>query len=298
MFATKFSWTGKYGKYHIYTDNDESLATLLIKDYLRRSLNKTIDEVHGHIVSVKISRKMYENKNITDIYIMKEILQSHPVKNLRAIIRDMKVQVSGFSTMKKADLVNKIMELKKKGFPVPNVKMYEKPGRKAPPPKAKAKPAPAPKAKSPPKEEKTFKPKSLEQYVIGSYTANSNKTLEDAQDVSNNLDIPYGDYFLQLLLDPAERPNKKLKSYKPIFSKKAYIRANEDETTSNNLYDIAYDLKFTYKSFSDFLKGFKKNYAKFEEELELEDIIDENQKGYYKYWLDYMNDKFKKFTTK
>ncbi len=145
MFATKFSWTGKYGKYHIYTDSDESLATLLIKDYLRRSLGKNIDEVDDpRIFKVKISEKMYQKKNISVIYIMKEILESHPVKNLKAIIRTLKVEVTGFSTMKKSALVNKILELKKKGFPVPNVKMYQKPGRKAPAPKAKPPPAPAP----------------------------------------------------------------------------------------------------------------------------------------------------------
>lgn len=61
---------------------------------------------------------------------MKEILESHPVKNLKQILKDMKQDVGSYSKMNKSDLVNRILELKKKGFPVPKVEMYKKPERK------------------------------------------------------------------------------------------------------------------------------------------------------------------------
>lgn len=63
---------------------------------------------------------------------MREILESHPVKNLKAIMKELKQPVSGYSKLKKSELVDKIMELKKKGFPVPKVEMYVKPERKKP----------------------------------------------------------------------------------------------------------------------------------------------------------------------
>jgi hypothetical protein len=61
---------------------------------------------------------------------MKEILETHPVANLKKILKEMKQEVGSYSKMKKAELVARILELKKKGFPVPKVEMYVKPERK------------------------------------------------------------------------------------------------------------------------------------------------------------------------
>jgi DNA-binding transcriptional MerR regulator len=61
---------------------------------------------------------------------MKDILETHPVANLKKILKEMKQQVGSYSKMKKAELVARILELKKKGFPVPKVEMYKKPERK------------------------------------------------------------------------------------------------------------------------------------------------------------------------
>jgi len=58
---------------------------------------------------------------------MKDILETHPVANLKAILRKMKQEVGSYSKMKKAELINRIMELKRKGFPVPKVEKYVKP---------------------------------------------------------------------------------------------------------------------------------------------------------------------------
>lgn len=69
-------------------------------------------------------------KEIVLTYYMKDILESHPVVNLKQILKDMKQDIGAYSKMKKADLVNKIIELKKKGYPVPKVEMYVKPPRK------------------------------------------------------------------------------------------------------------------------------------------------------------------------
>ena len=69
---------------------------------------------------------------------MKEKLESHPVANLKKILRTMKQDIGSYSKMKKAELVARILELKKKGFPVPKVEMYKKP-KKAEPKKAESK---------------------------------------------------------------------------------------------------------------------------------------------------------------
>lgn len=76
---------------------------------------------------------------------MRAILESHPVKNLKAIMKELKQPLAGYSKMKKAELVDRILELKKKGFPVPKVEMYEKPPRKAPAKKEKTFPFTDPK---------------------------------------------------------------------------------------------------------------------------------------------------------
>jgi DNA-binding transcriptional MerR regulator len=63
---------------------------------------------------------------------MKEILETHPVANLKKILKEMKQQIGSYSKMKKAELVARILELKKKGFPVPKVEMYKKPKKAEP----------------------------------------------------------------------------------------------------------------------------------------------------------------------
>jgi hypothetical protein len=76
---------------------------------------------------------------------MKDILETHPVANLKKILKEMKQQIGSYSKMKKAELVARILELKKKGFPVPKVEMYKKPVTKKP----QAKPKPVTKKAEP-----------------------------------------------------------------------------------------------------------------------------------------------------
>lgn len=76
---------------------------------------------------------------------MKDILETHPVANLKAILRKMKQEVGSYSKMKKAELINRIMELKSKGFPVPKVEKYVKPERKKSEPKKSEPKKPEPK---------------------------------------------------------------------------------------------------------------------------------------------------------
>jgi hypothetical protein len=71
-----------------------------------------------------------EKKEILLNNYMKEILETHPVTNLKSILREMKQEVGSYSKMKKAELIERIMHLKKKGFPVPKVEKYVKPARK------------------------------------------------------------------------------------------------------------------------------------------------------------------------
>ena len=81
---------------------------------------------------------MLSKKEIVLTIYMKEILETHPVTNLKSILRNIKGDIGSYSKMKKAELIDSIMELKKKGFPVPNVEKYVKPERK----KVTKKPAP------------------------------------------------------------------------------------------------------------------------------------------------------------
>ena len=74
---------------------------------------------------------------------MKDILETHPVANLKKILKEMKQQIGSYSKMKKAELVARIIELKMKGFPVPKVEIYKKPVTK------KAEPKPKPQTKKP-----------------------------------------------------------------------------------------------------------------------------------------------------
>jgi hypothetical protein len=73
---------------------------------------------------------MLSKKEIVLNYYMKDILETHPVTNLKAILRNIKGDIGSYSKMKKAELIDRIMELKKKGFPVPKVEKYVKPVRK------------------------------------------------------------------------------------------------------------------------------------------------------------------------
>jgi hypothetical protein len=70
---------------------------------------------------------MLSKKEIVLTIYMKEILETHPVTNLKSILRNIKGDIGAYSKMKKAELIDKIMELKKKGFPVPKVEKYVKP---------------------------------------------------------------------------------------------------------------------------------------------------------------------------
>lgn len=75
---------------------------------------------------------MLTKKEILLYNYMKDILETHPVTNLKSILRNIKGDIGSYSKMKKAELINRIMELKKKGFPVPKVEKYVKPERKKP----------------------------------------------------------------------------------------------------------------------------------------------------------------------
>ena len=61
---------------------------------------------------------------------MKAELESHPVRNLKAILKNLKQPIGGYSKLKKSDLVKRILDLKQKGFPVPTVEMYVPPAKK------------------------------------------------------------------------------------------------------------------------------------------------------------------------
>jgi len=76
---------------------------------------------------------MLSKKEIVLNYYMKDILETHPVTNLKAILRNIKGDIGSYSKMKKAELIDKIMDLKKKGFPVPKVEKYVKPEKKPAP---------------------------------------------------------------------------------------------------------------------------------------------------------------------
>jgi len=102
---------------------------------------------------------------------MKDILETHPVANLKKILKEMKQEVGSYSKMKKAELVARILELKKKGFPVPKVEIYKKPKKAEPKPKPqtkkpepkpvtkKAEPKPKPVSKKPEPKKPPAKPK-------------------------------------------------------------------------------------------------------------------------------------------
>lgn len=84
-------------------------------------------------------------------------LNTHPVKNLKAILRDMKQEIGSYSKMKKAELVARILQLKNKKFPVPDVPVYERPSGKAAKPVAKKEKAEPKKAEPAPKVKKVIK---------------------------------------------------------------------------------------------------------------------------------------------
>lgn len=85
--------------------------------------------------------------------VTREILNSHPVKNLKAELRKVKKSFN-YGTLKKNELVE--LMLKNKEF-FNHIKMYEPPQRKKPEPKAKA--APKEKTKEKPKEKSVDKEK-------------------------------------------------------------------------------------------------------------------------------------------
>ena len=87
---------------------------------------------------------------------MREILESHPISNLKAELRKLKTSLN-YSKLKKAELINLMMK--------PNIrdnfkhlKMYVKPERKKPERKPKPKPAPKPKEQPKPKPAPKLKP--------------------------------------------------------------------------------------------------------------------------------------------
>jgi len=113
----------------------------------------TIDEINSNPEHAPIddetnfiNRIILSKKDILLSNYMKDILETHPVINLKAILRKMKQDVGSYSKMKKDELIKRIMELKKKGFPVPKVEKYVKPARKkAPEPKKPEPKKPEPK---------------------------------------------------------------------------------------------------------------------------------------------------------
>jgi len=118
---------------------------------------------------------------------MKDILETHPVANLKAILRKMKQEVGSYSKMKKAELINRIMELKRKGFPLPKVEKYVKPERKKSEPK---KPEPKPNKFSGMTEEQNIQyiKKILRKKPKNSDTKAIKEFLEAHKDFFNELD--------------------------------------------------------------------------------------------------------------
>jgi hypothetical protein len=173
-----------------------------------------------------------EQKEILLNEYMKDILESHPVANLKAILRKMKQDVGSYSKMKKAELINRIMELKKKGFPVPKVEKYVKPERKkAEPKKAEKKPAPKKAVTKKPEPEKKPAPSNK---VISTFESKYKKIIEKmpkaksleeldklnikANDVTSTLDKETDKF--TLTQEQSNRINELTKQVNKTFSKR------------------------------------------------------------------------------
>jgi len=123
---------------------------------------------------------------------MKDILETHPVANLKKILKEMKQEVGNYSKMKKAELVARILELKKKGFPVPKVEIYKKPVTKKAEPKPKpvtkkAEPKPVTKKPEPKPKPVTKKPEPKKPPAKPKIELNEVKGDIDFEDLFNEL---------------------------------------------------------------------------------------------------------------
>jgi len=131
--------------------------------------------------------------------------------------------------------------------------------------------------------------KKLEDFVLGGSGLQLDyKNLKGLQDHMKSNNIHYRLLYSMILSEPFEFPNKKLKSFKPEFTKRWFKKYAKLDDRSDNLYDLAYKMKFDHKNFRDFLKDFKENY---DEPYDDDDnIVD----GVYQYWLDYQTDQMNK----
>jgi hypothetical protein len=128
----------------------------------------------------------------------------------------------------------------------------------------------------------------LEKYIAREYSYDYDDTLKQMQETANFQDRHYEDAFLPILLEPARTPKKNLKSYKPEFSSRDFIKHNMKDDESENLYDLAYSMKFSHENFRDFLNEF--NNDEYNSIMSEKDVYE----GYPKYWLDYMVDEMDK----
>ena len=147
---------------------------------------------------------MLTKKEILLYNYMKEILETHPVTNLKSILRNIKGDIGSYSKMKKAELIDRIMELKKKGFPIPKVEKYVKPEKK---PKKKAEKKPEPKkAGGGTKPEKPAPVQGPRNLVKGFGIKRTEKKSEPKIDVTNMNTKEYKKYLKNL---PKKVPNIK-----------------------------------------------------------------------------------------
>jgi F0F1-type ATP synthase delta subunit len=130
---------------------------------------------------------------------MKEILETHPVANLKSILRNMKQEIGSYSKMKKAELISRIIALKKKGFPVPKVEKYVKPARK----KVTKKTAPA-------QEPKKIEPKKAQPlFKVNDFSIGDNPYIRD-KELNEIIENPktYGSQSDKLLQAVFDSPKK------------------------------------------------------------------------------------------
>lgn len=224
--------------------------------------------------------------------------------------------------MKKAEIVDLMMKNKErfsyikmaeKKAPVKKAPVKKAPVKKAPPAQKKKqkfkvnRPKPAPKkqkfkvkkpktppkaktptkAKTPPKSKTPSPPRrgkgTFQEKIFGAYPQQPSLSFKIYQEDINDFDLSYEKEVLPLLLEPALKPDRKLKTYNTkAFADGNYdIDLDEDDPAEvekmrrdmikrarkdndglkdrESFLNIAYDIKFSYEGFTDFIVDFKKN---------------------------------------
>ena len=164
--------------------------------------------------------------------VTREILNSHPVKNLKAELSKVKKSFN-YGSLKKSELVE--LMLKNKEL-FKHIKMYEPPQRKKPEPK------PAPKAKAAPKEKaapKAIKKNSVEE--LRNFVLGKNKFREQINELAKkNVDPETNQKFQFLIKDEFDEYRKLSKKLEladlPINFKRLYINLFKSLRKKRNPY--------------------------------------------------------------